>query len=76
MATPLGAGVVVYLSVPDVNASFAQAREPGAVVGRAPHDESYGRNATINDPDGYAIVLIAGPPRETPRRAAWTSAGP
>ena len=58
VGTPLGAGVVVYFSVRDVDPLFAKAKKAGAVVEQAPQDRSYGRVFTINDPDGYVLSFI------------------
>lgn len=69
VGTPLGAGVVVYLTLPrgGVDKAFAKARKAGAVVEHEPTDRSYGRVATVNDPDGYVLTLHEDPAK---RRAA------
>lgn len=61
VSTPLGAGVVVYVTVPDVDRLFQRAVEAGAVIEHAPEDRPYGRVTTINDPDGYTLVFLAEP---------------
>lgn len=66
VSTPLGAGVVVYLTVKDVDGIFEAARKAGAAVEVEPEERSYGRVATVNDPDGYVLTFI----RETARRRA------
>lgn len=58
VGTPLGAGVVVYVDVRDVDRVFAKAKKAGAVVESEPETRSYGRVFTINDPDGYVLSFI------------------
>ena len=65
---------VGYVSVSDVDASVAQAKELGATVYRAPTDVAgVGRYALIADPQGASIVLYKGlvdaPPAATPPTA-------
>lgn len=58
VATPLGAGVVVYITLDGgLDKLFAKAKKAGAVVEYEPQDRSYGRVAGINDPDGYVLAF-------------------
>lgn len=57
---PLGAGVMVYFSVADVDGVFERAQELGAVIEHEPEDRSYGRVFTLNDPDGYVVAFVTG----------------
>lgn len=58
VGTPLGAGVVVYMTLNDgLDKLFAKAKKAGAVVEYEPQDRSYGRVAGINDPDGYVLTF-------------------
>lgn len=83
--TPLGAGVVVYLTVPDVDACFERARRLGATIEVPLEDRSYGRVFTLNDPDGYTLTFLQEPltrkvrsaaskPKRAPRKPARTPA--
>ncbi|MHB8585842.1 MAG: VOC family protein [Thermoplasmatota archaeon] len=74
VSTPLGAGVVIYVSVPNVDAVFERAQDAGAVIESAPHDRPYGRVAMINDPDGYTLSLITEPKVSTRRAPTSTRA--
>lgn len=65
VGTPLGAGVVVTFSVPDVDRVFEKAKALGAVIEHAPEDRSYGRVFGLNDPDGYVVSFIKEPRRAT-----------
>lgn len=66
VGTPLGAGVVAYVTVRDVDRVFARAKKAGAVIEHAPQDRSYGRVFTLNDPDGYVVAFIREPARRAP----------
>lgn len=70
VGTPLGAGVVVYVTVSrGVDDLFEKARGAGAVVEMPPRDRPYGRIATVNDPDGYVLTFHQDPPkRRAPAR--------
>ena len=70
VGTPLGAGVVIYLTLPrGVDEVFAKAKKAGAAVESEPTDRSYGRVATVNDPDGYVLTLHQEPAkRRAPAR--------
>lgn len=57
---PLGAGVLVTITVSDVDGVFEKARDMGAVIEHEPEDRSYGRVFTLNDPDGYVVSFITG----------------
>lgn len=75
VGTPLGAGVVIYLTVPrgGVDKLFAKAKKAGAAVEYPPMDRPYGRVAGINDTDGYVLTLHeAAPParKKSARKAA------
>ena len=58
VATPLGAGVILYVSVEDVDAVHEKARAAGAEIEYAPTDRSYGRVFGCVDPDGYSLAFI------------------
>jgi predicted enzyme related to lactoylglutathione lyase len=66
VGTPLGAGVMLYFSVPDVDKLHDKAKAMSAVIEYAPEDRSYGRVFGLNDPDGYVIAFI----KEKKARAA------
>lgn len=72
VGTPLGAGVVVYFTVPrGVDDLLEKARRAGAVVEMEPRDRPYGRVATVNDPDGYVLTFHQEPAkRRAPARKA------
>lgn len=73
VGTPLGAGVVVYVTVPDVDAVHARAVRVGAVIEAPLEDRAYGRVFTLNDPDGYTLTFLQEakkPPRRTTRKPA------
>lgn len=59
VSTPLGAGVVIYFQVANVDRFHEKAKRAGAVVEHAPVTRSYGRVSTVNDPDGYTLTFIA-----------------
>lgn len=64
VGTPLGAGVVLYFTVPrGVDQLFEKARKAGAAVENEPTDRPYGRIATVNDPDGYVLTFHQEPAR-------------
>lgn len=71
VGTPLGAGVVVYVTVPDVDAWHARAKKAGATIEYGPLDRPYGRVFMLNDPDGYSISFITEP--KAPRRKPATT---
>lgn len=53
-----GTAVTLYLQVADVDAVVAQAVKAGAMVLRAPADQSFGeRTATVQDPFGHRWML-------------------
>lgn len=74
--TPLGAGVAVYLTVPDVDACFERARRVGATIEVPLEDRSYGRVFTLNDPDGYTITFLQAPKARKARKARRAPARP
>lgn len=73
VGTPLGAGVLVYFSVPDVDRVFEKAKAVGAVIEYEPEDRSYGRVLGLNDPDGYVLTFVK-EPRKAPVRKAVAKA--
>ena len=74
VGTPLGAGVMLYLSVPDVDRIHEKAKAQGATIESAPEDRSYGRVFTLNDPDGYVVTFIKEPKaRAAPVKKAATA---
>lgn len=68
VGTPLGAGVIVYFTVPNVDRYHKLAQAARATIEMPLTDRPYGRMFTLNDPDGYTISFI----QETaaPRKAA------
>lgn len=53
-----GTAVTLYLQVEDVDAVVAQAEQAGAMVLRAPADQSFGeRTATVQDPFGHRWMM-------------------
>ncbi|GEM_PF-2076820 len=70
VGTPLGAGVVLYLNVRDVDKVAAKAKTVGATIEYGPEDRSYGRVLGLNDPDGYVVTFIQEPRKAAPRRKA------
>lgn len=53
-----GTAVTLFLQVEDVDAIVAQAEQAGAMVLRAPADQSFGeRTATVQDPFGHRWIL-------------------
>lgn len=70
VGTPLGAGVVLYLTVRDVDAVAEKAKAIGATIEYGPEDRSYGRVLGLNDPDGYVLTFIQEPRKAAPRRKA------
>lgn len=59
VSTPLGAGVVAYLTVKDVDALHKKAKNAGFLIEQAATDRSYGRVLMLNDPDGYALAFMS-----------------
>lgn len=72
VASPLGAGVVVYLSVPKIDKHWERAQAAGVVVEVPLTERSYGRTFTVNDPDGYTLTFLEERRRRTTRRRAPT----
>ncbi|MHB8605200.1 MAG: VOC family protein [Thermoplasmatota archaeon] len=58
VATPLGAGVVIYFNVPNADAVLARAEKIRATIENPIKDRSYGRAFTLNDPDGYTVTFL------------------
>ena len=58
VGTPLGAGVVVYFTVPNVDRYHKLAQEARATIEMPLTDRPYGRMFTLNDPDGYTISFL------------------
>lgn len=58
VGTPLGAGVIVYFSVPNVERYHKLAEDARATIEMPITDRPYGRMFTLNDPDGYTISFI------------------
>ncbi|HVM45147.1 MAG TPA: VOC family protein, partial [Candidatus Thermoplasmatota archaeon] len=65
VGTPLGAGVIVYFTVPNVDRYYKLAKDARATIEMELTDRPYGRMFTLNDPDGYTISFIqeSGKPR-------------
>lgn len=58
VGTPLGAGVIVYFTVPNVDRYYKLAQAARATIEMPMMDRPYGRMFTLNDPDGYTISFI------------------
>lgn len=58
VSTPLGAGVMVYVTVPNVDRYYDRAVSQALVIETPITDRSYGRLFTVNDPDGYTITFV------------------
>jgi predicted enzyme related to lactoylglutathione lyase len=71
VGTPLGAGVVLYVTVKDVDAIAKRAKELGAIIEYGPETRSYGRVLGLNDPDGYVVTFLE---EKAPRKHAKKSA--
>jgi uncharacterized glyoxalase superfamily protein PhnB len=56
-------GIFVYLA--DVDAHFERARDTGADIVHAPHDQPYGRTYTVRDLDGHPWFFTTPPPSST-----------
>ena len=72
VGTPLGAGVMVYVDVPDVDKVWQRALDARLEVERSLRDSSYGRSFLLNDPDGYVISVTG--PTKAPRASRRTPA--
>lgn len=68
VSTPLGAGVIVYFTVPNVDRYHKLAKDARATIEMPLTERPYGRMFTLNDPDGYTISFIQETP--APRKAA------
>ncbi|HED66538.1 MAG TPA: hypothetical protein ENJ09_13410 [Planctomycetes bacterium] len=54
-----GAGVTIYLQVPDIDAYFGEITGRGVETDCKPKTEFYGiRNVFLRDPDGYRLVMF------------------
>jgi len=58
VGTPLGAGVIVYFTVPNVDRYYKLAKDARATIEMEMRDRPYGKMFTLNDPDGYTISFI------------------
>ena len=70
VGTPLGAGVVVYFTVPNVDRYHKLAVAARATIEMPLTERPYGRMFTLNDPDGYTISFI----QELPAKAKGAKA--
>ncbi|MCA1813699.1 MAG: VOC family protein [Halobacteriales archaeon] len=70
VSTPLGAGVILTFSVPDVEEVHARAGAMRATIEAPLGDRSYGRAFNLNDPDGYVVCFITEPKRGRARKPA------
>jgi len=68
VGTPLGAGVIVYFTVPNVDRYYKLAKAAKATMEMDLTDRPYGRMFTLNDPDGYTISFIT--EKKPPRKPA------
>ncbi len=66
---PAGPALRLWLSVRDVDASYAAATSAGAVGLQPPRDEPWGlREAWLEGPDGERLCLVTVPPEHPLRR--------
>ena len=70
VGTPLGAGVIVYFTVPNVDKAWEKAQAAKATVEMPLTDRPYGRMFTLNDPDGYTISFVTEPKKRPVKKAA------
>ena len=73
VGTPLGAGVIVYFTVPNVDRYYKLAKDARATIEMDLTERPYGRMFTLNDPDGYTISFITekvAKPAKRAKRAA------
>ena len=66
---PLGNGTLLWFEVADFEAAVACARDIGAEVERDIHVNPNAKQQEIwlRDPDGYLVVVVAGPSEYRPR---------
>ena len=69
-STPLGAGVIVYFTVPNVDRYYKLAQDVRATIEMPITDRPYGRMFTLNDPDGYTISFITDKTASKPKAKA------
>jgi predicted enzyme related to lactoylglutathione lyase len=55
---PSGESFALIFDADDVDEVFRRASERGVPAPEEPHDEQYGRIATLRDPDGYVIQIL------------------
>lgn len=70
VATPLGAGFVLYVTVPDIAPFWDRARAIRATIEVPLETRSYGQVFTVNDPDGYTLTFLQEPAARRTRPAA------
>lgn len=73
VSTPLGAGVIVSISVPNVDRLHEKAKAAGWEVETPPIDRPYGRWLGLVDPDGYSVSFFV-EPRASRKKAAKRTA--
>jgi uncharacterized glyoxalase superfamily protein PhnB len=70
----LGAGLILYFTVGDVDAVHDRARQARATIEVPLRDRSYGRAFNLNDPDGYVLCFMtekgAAKPKAKPKAVA------
>lgn len=66
----LGAGIIVYFTVADVDAVHDRARRAQAAIEVPLRDRSYGRAFNLNDPDGYVVCFLTEKRAPKPGRKA------
>lgn len=74
VGTPLGAGVIVYFTVPNVERYYKLAKDARATIEMEMRERPYGKMFTLNDTDGYTISFIQEKKPTTTKRAAPTRA--
>lgn len=58
----LGAGLILYFTVDDVDAVHDRARQARATIEVPLRDRTYGRAFNLNDPDGYVVCFMTEKP--------------
>lgn len=61
VSTPLGAGVVVYVTVDRIGTYEKRAEKAGLTFESMLEERPYGKVFTLNDPDGYTITFLEEP---------------
>lgn len=58
VSNELGAGMILYFTVPNVDEVHDRARQARATIEVPLRDRTYGRAFNLNDPDGYVVCFM------------------